>query len=122
MSTYARALQPNQVPIGKAAEGQSSGAPTLKRCESALLEQGVDVAFVGKRLKNMLEAKHRRWNNATQSWETFEDYGTQLEAIREIAKLLGLYPTRKELEDEHKPHEVIVKVVYDEPKGPQSSS
>jgi len=84
----------------------------------------VDVAFVAKRLKNMLEAKDRRWNNATKSWETFEDYGTQLEAIREAVKLLGLYPTRKELEDEHKPHEIEIRVVHDDvqPKRPHSCS
>jgi hypothetical protein len=38
----------------------------------------------------MLEAKGKRWNKATKSWEIFEDYETQLAAIIEVSKLLGL--------------------------------
>ncbi len=63
----------------------------------------------------MLQAKGKRWNAATKSWETFEDYGTQLAAVKEAARILGLYPTQKELEGRHKPHETIIRVVYEQP-------
>jgi hypothetical protein len=93
---------------------RSSGPPKQQvPCESALRKQGVDEGFIAERLVNLFEAKGRRWNTATKSWETFEDYETQLAAIKEAAKLLGLYPTLKELEARHRPHEVVISVVHE---------
>ena len=82
----------------------------------------MDEAFIAQRLVDMLQAKVKRWNAATKSWETFEDYGTQLAAVKEAARILGLYPTQKELEGKYKPREVIIRVVEDRPKRPQGSS
>ena len=113
----------NQARIGKAREEQSSDAPKQQfRCESALRGQGVDEAFIAQRLVDMLQAKGKRWNAATKSWETFEDYGTQLAAVKEAAKILGLYPTQKELDSKHKPSEVIIRLVEDQPWRPQGGS
>lgn len=47
--------------------------------------------FVAKKLKDLAQAQGRQWNPKKGSWEKFEDYGTQLAAVREIAKILGLY-------------------------------
>src|SRR3979409_814616 len=59
--------------------------------ESALREAGIDEVFIARKLKDLAQAQGRRWNPKKGSWEKFEDYGTQLAALREIAKILGLY-------------------------------
>lgn len=59
--------------------------------ESALREVGIDEAFVARKLMDLVQAQGRRWNPKKGSWEKFEDHGTQLAALREIAKILGLY-------------------------------
>ncbi len=59
--------------------------------ESALREEGIDEAFVARKLKDLLRAQGRRWNPKKGSWEKFEDYGIQLAALREIAKIFGIY-------------------------------
>ena len=59
--------------------------------ESALREEGIDERFVARKLKDLSGAQGRRWNPKKGTWEKFEDYGTQLAALREIAKILGLY-------------------------------
>jgi hypothetical protein len=69
--------------------------------ESALREEGIDEVFVARKLKEMLRAQGSRWNPKKGSWEKFEDYGTQLAALREIAKIRGLY--RRESEDSDVP-------------------
>jgi hypothetical protein len=71
--------------------------------ESALREEGIDERFVAKKLKDLSGAQERRWNSKKGSWEKFEDYGTQLAALREIAKIFGIYPTQeKDLENGNK--------------------
>src|SRR5713101_9290149 len=59
--------------------------------ESALRAEGIDEVFVARKLKDLLRAQGRRWNPKKGSWEKFEDYGTQLAALREIAKIFGMY-------------------------------
>jgi hypothetical protein len=59
--------------------------------ESALREEGIDEVFVARGLKDLLRAQGRRWNPKKGSWEKCEDYGTQLAALREIAKIFGIY-------------------------------
>ena len=59
--------------------------------ESALRKAGIDEVFVARKLKDLAQAQGRQWNPKKGSWEKFEDYGTQLAALREIAKILGLY-------------------------------
>jgi len=63
---------------------------------SALREEGIDEKFVARKLKDLLRAQGRRWNPKKGSWEKFEDYGTQLAALREIAKILGIYAAEEE--------------------------
>lgn len=102
----------NQDPDDTATEGQSFGAAKHEsRLESMLRKEGADEAFIAQRLMDMLEAKRKQWNTATKSFETFEDYKVQLAALEQIAHLLGFYPSKKELEDRHKPHETIIRVV-----------
>jgi hypothetical protein len=67
--------------------------------ESALREAGIDEVFVARKLKDLVQAQERRWNPRKGSWEKFEDYGTQLAALREIAKILGIYRKDSESED-----------------------
>jgi len=71
--------------------------------ESALREEGINEVFVARKLKGLLGAQGQRWNPKKESWEKFDDYGTQLSAIREIAKIFGIYPTQeKHSENENK--------------------
>ena len=70
--------------------------------ESALREEGIDEVFVARKLKDLSRAQGRRWNPKKGSWEKFEDYGTQLAALREIAKILGIYAVEKDLENENR--------------------
>jgi hypothetical protein len=65
--------------------------PKRDTCESALREEGIDEVFVARKLKDLLVAQGRRWNPKKGSWEKCEDYGTQLAALREIAKIFGIY-------------------------------
>ena len=60
--------------------------------ESALRAEGIDEVFVARKLKDLLGAQTQRWNPKKGSWQKFEDYGIQLAALREIAKILGIYP------------------------------
>src|SRR6266478_1454799 len=110
----------NQGSIDNATGGESSNSPKQQfPCEYALLKKGVDGSFVAQRLIDMLKARRKRWNTATKSRESFEDYEVQLAALEQIAKLLGLHPTQKELEGRHKPHETIVRVEFAEPLAPK---
>ena len=56
--------------------------------------------FVARKLKELVRAGGRRWNPKKGSSERFEDYSTQLAALREIAKILDIYP--KDPEDAHR--------------------
>jgi hypothetical protein len=72
----------------------SQEPPVVKEeitCESALREEGIDEVFVARKLKDLVRAQGRRWNPRTRTLEKCEDYDTQLAALREIAKILGLY-------------------------------
>ena len=75
---------------------------------SALQGEGIDEAFMARKLKDLLQAQGRQWNPKEGSWDKFEDYGIQLAALREIAKIFGLYPTQEEKRDSKKQTTVIV--------------
>jgi hypothetical protein len=60
--------------------------------ESALRAEGIDEVFVARKLKDLLGAQTQRWNPKKESYQKFEDYGTQLAALREIAKIFDIYP------------------------------
>src|SRR5712692_6714959 len=69
--------------------------------ESALRAEGIDEVFVARKLKDLLCAQTQRWNPKKESYQKFEDYGTQLAALREIAKIFGIYA--KDSEEAHAP-------------------
>ncbi len=81
---------------------EPGGAKEEITYESALREEGIDKAFVARKLRDLSRAQGRRWNPKKGSWEKFEDYGTQLAALREIAKILGIYAVEKDLENENR--------------------
>ena len=71
--------------------------PTDKvTCESALREAGVDEVLVARKLKDLLEAKRRRWNPKKKAFDMFDDYETQLAAAIQIVKIFGGYPSESE--------------------------
>jgi hypothetical protein len=59
---------------------------------SALRDVGIDEVFVARKLKDLLGAQTQRWNPTKGSWQKFEDYGIQVAALREIAKIFDIYP------------------------------
>jgi len=69
--------------------------------ESALREVGVDEVFLARRLMDLLQAQRRGRNHKKGSWEKFEDYGTQLAALRETNRIFGVYP-KDDLNEEDK--------------------
>ena len=71
----------------------ASNANTLS---SALREAGINDALIAKKLKDLLEAKHQRWNPKRNSWDEFDDCDTQLAATREIVRLFGGYASEGE--------------------------
>jgi hypothetical protein len=73
--------------------------------ESALRAEGIDEVFAARKLKDLLGAQTQRWNPKKGSWQKFQDYGIQLAALREIAKILGIYP--KDPEDADGPVRTI---------------
>jgi hypothetical protein len=73
-----------------------------------LREEGVDEAFVARKLKDLLRAQGRRWNPKKRTWEKFKDYDAQLAALREIAKISGIYG--KDSEDTVVPPIVITNI------------
>ena len=58
----------------------------------------MDEAFVTRKLKPMLSAKLRRWNPTKQTYAVFDDYATQLAALRLILEVLGGFVPEKEEE------------------------
>jgi hypothetical protein len=80
----------------------SQGPRVIKReITYALPEEGIDAAFVARRLRDLSKAQGWRWNRKKGCWEKFEDHRTQLAAIKEVFKILSIYPTKgKDLENE----------------------
>jgi hypothetical protein len=79
--------------------------------ESALREEGINEVFVVKKLKDLLRAQGQRWNPKKGCWEKFDDYGTQLAALKEIAKILGIYLEANELENENKTLKINISAI-----------
>jgi hypothetical protein len=78
--------------------------------ESALRREGIDEVFIARILKDLLHAQGRRWNPKKESWDKFEDYGIHLAALREIAKILGIYTTQEVKRDSKNPTVIVVDI------------
>jgi hypothetical protein len=78
--------------------------------KSALRGEGIDELFIARKLKDLLQAQGRQWNPKERSWDKFEDYGIQLAALREIAKILGIYTTQEVKRDSRTPTAFIIDV------------
>jgi hypothetical protein len=63
--------------------------------QEALDAIGMDTVAVAKKLAELLEAKKRIWNREEQKWDVFPDTTVQLEAVKEINRLLNTYPAPK---------------------------
>ena len=86
---------------GTGAPGSKEPRVVKKEIMYALPEEGIDPVFIARRLIELSKAQGRRWNRKKGCWEKFEDYRTQLAAIREVFKILSVYPTKgKDSEDE----------------------
>src|SRR5262249_8462199 len=70
--------------------------PVNPHCAKA----GVDVALIGKKLKEQLEAKQPRWNPKKKAFDLFVDYDARLAALREAVKIFGGYPSPSEDKNE----------------------
>ena len=63
--------------------------------QEALYAIDVDVVTLAKKLDELLEAKKPTWNPRTREWDFFPDSALQLEAVKEILRLLNAYPASK---------------------------
>jgi len=79
--------------------------------ESALREEEIDEVFVARKLRDLSGAQGRRWNPKKGFWEKFEDYGTQLVALKEIAKIFGIYATQEDSENENKTLKIAISAI-----------
>jgi hypothetical protein len=77
--------------------------------ESALRAEGIDEVFVARKLKDLLGAQTQRWNPTKEAWQKFEDYSTQLAALREIARIFGIYA--KDPDDAHAPVRIDISAI-----------
>jgi hypothetical protein len=62
--------------------------------EHAFQEEASEGVRVARKLMDLLEAKQPQWNPQEKCLEQVADHKTQLAALREIAKILGMYPTK----------------------------
>jgi hypothetical protein len=60
--------------------------------QDALKRAKLDPTRLARKLNRLMEAKEPKWNQATKTWDAFENTTAQLEAIKQTARLLNLYP------------------------------
>jgi hypothetical protein len=78
----------------------------------ALPEEGIGAEFVAKKLSDLSRAQKRRWNRKKGCWEKFADHRTQLAAIKEVFKILEIYPKKgKDLENENKTFKIEISAI-----------
>jgi hypothetical protein len=95
------------------ARTRSQGPGVAKReIAYALPEEGIGAEFVAKKLSDLSRAQKRRWNRKKGCWEKFEDHRTQRAAIREVFKILEIYPKKeKDLENENKTFKIEISAI-----------
>jgi len=64
--------------------------------KTALRGIGLDPISQAQKLKDLRDALMVKWNAADEDWDTFDDGHLQLEAVKEINKLLDAYPAEKQ--------------------------
>jgi hypothetical protein len=60
--------------------------------QQAMKRAGLDAMRVASKLNKLIDAKEPKWNPEKKRWDTFENTTAQLEAIKQTARLLNLYP------------------------------
>jgi hypothetical protein len=63
--------------------------------QEALCAIGLDTVTQAKKLSELLEAKKPLWNRKKERWDSFSDNAVQLEAVKEVNRLLNAYPAPK---------------------------
>lgn len=58
----------------------------------ALRAIGLDEVSQAKKLEKLREAKLVKWNPGEDQWDAFEDGRLQMDATKEINRILGAYP------------------------------
>lgn len=78
----------------------------------ALPEEGIDAVFIARKLRDLSMAQRRKWNRKKGCWEKTEDHRTQLAAIKEVFRILSIYPTKgKDLENENKTFKIEISTI-----------
>jgi hypothetical protein len=60
--------------------------------QQALGAAGLDPVKIAEKLAQLIHCLEPKWNPAEKHWDFFDDTTAQLEAIRQVARLLNLYP------------------------------
>ena len=109
----------NRIPIitmkgirGVVSGGEARGdADKGRACGAALQGLGVDEAFVAAKLKVLLGAQKRQWNPEKKLWEKVDDHDIQLRALREVAKILGIYPSAEDMLNSKVPQTIDISAI-----------
>jgi hypothetical protein len=60
--------------------------------QQAFRRVGLVPMRVADKLNKLMDAKEPKWNQKTEQWDHFENTRAQLEAIKQVARLMNLYP------------------------------
>jgi hypothetical protein len=63
--------------------------------QARLRESGLDIRYLARKLAQLMDATEKKWNLATRQWDSFDNHAAQLEAIKQTARLLNLYPAER---------------------------
>jgi hypothetical protein len=62
-----------------------------------LRARGLDEDSQAKKLAELREAQMPKWNAGTEDWDIFDDGHLQMEAVKEINRILDAYPAEEKL-------------------------
>lgn len=82
---------------------------------TALRHVGINEQRIARKLQSLLDAQMPKWNAGEEDWDYFEDGSLQLEAAKESAKFLDMYPAPKVPPPTQPPITVIIDM--DCPRG-----
>jgi hypothetical protein len=62
--------------------------------QQVLAEAGLDPRKIAEKLAQLIDCLEPKWNPAEKRWDLFDNATAQLEAVKQIARLLNLYPAQ----------------------------
>jgi hypothetical protein len=60
--------------------------------QQVLAQAGLDPTKIAEKFAQLIDCQEPKWNPAKRRWDMSSDSRTQLETLKQIARLLNLYP------------------------------